>query len=123
MKRIICKHCGRIRYPKQQGLCWSCARDSNIRNRYPSTHKSARRGIKDTYGGLQLPNSSTQAAAGSLDKIVVLEERAALGQSLWHPDDSKQLDLEALTAQHGNPRIGRHSETYGGKPCKRSQMR
>ena len=112
-KRIVCKHCGQSRYPKQRGLCWTCSQDPAVRNRYPSTSKFARRGVRNFNGATELPPKPTAALAGSAAKLRVLEERAALGVSLWHPDDSGQPDLAVLASQHGNPRKGRHKrETY-----------
>jgi len=42
----------------------------------------------------QLPEP-TECAAGTLDKVRVLEEARPLGQQLWHPLDAK-LDLRKL---------------------------
>lgn len=34
-KRIICKHCGKVCYPRRNILCWSCARNPTICKQYP----------------------------------------------------------------------------------------
>jgi hypothetical protein len=47
-----------------------------------------------------LPSSPTAALPGSPEKIAVLEQRALLGQQLFHPDDVT-LDRRAL------PRLAR----------------
>lgn len=91
MKRIICRHCNKVRYPKQRGLCWTCAQTPSIRERYPSTSKFAKRGVQDTYGGLRVPDQPTDAPAGSLEKLSVLIERASTGRRLWHPKDCKYM--------------------------------
>ena len=50
--------------------------------------------IADFNGRAKMPEP-TDALPGTLDKVRVLEERARLGQALWHPQDAK-LDLRKL---------------------------
>jgi hypothetical protein len=61
---------------------------------YPSTSKFARRGVGDFNGASILPAQSTSALPGSPEKVAVLEERARLGVSLWHPLDAP-MDIES----------------------------
>jgi hypothetical protein len=39
-------------------------------------------------GGSALPAAPTQALPGTAEKLAVLEQRARLRQSLWHPLDA-----------------------------------
>jgi hypothetical protein len=64
-----------------------------VRDRYPSTSKFARRGISDFNGRAATPEP-TNAAPGSAAKVEVLEQRARLGQALWHPLDAP-MDVES----------------------------
>jgi hypothetical protein len=64
-----------------------------VRDRYPSTSKFARRGLGNFNGVMRLPEAPTGAVPGSPDKVAVLEERARLGVSLWHPLDAP-MDAE-----------------------------
>jgi hypothetical protein len=61
---------------------------------FPSTSKFARRGVGDFNGRTTQPSEATEATPGSEDKILVLMERAQLGQSLWHPADAP-MDSES----------------------------
>jgi hypothetical protein len=60
-----------------------------VRDLYPSTSKFARRGVKDFNGRGPQPALPTKAMPGTPAKVAVLEQRARLGQSLWHPDDAR----------------------------------
>src|SRR5262245_284257 len=85
---MMCRHCKRVRSNRPRGLCWSCYYTPGVRELYPSTSKFARRGVDDFNGRAALPAAPTQAPPGSPEKVAVLEERARLRQSLWHPDDA-----------------------------------
>jgi hypothetical protein len=61
---------------------------------YPSTSKFARRGVGDFNGKSRLPPCPTDALPGTPEKVAVLMERARLGVSLWHPDDTP-MDVES----------------------------
>lgn len=119
MRRIICLHCKRDRYHKQRGLCWTCAQNPEIREKYPITSKFAQRGVQDTYGGLRLPDEATTASAGSPEKVAVLEARAKLGRRLWHPNDSKVICLSSVLCSRKKargPRYGYNTQlTYNGR--------
>jgi len=65
-----------------------------VREKYPSTSKFARRGVGDFNGRAALSARPTPAAPGSPEKVAVLEERARLGLSLWHPLDAP-MDVES----------------------------
>jgi hypothetical protein len=58
-----------------------------VRDLYPSTSKFARRGVGDFNGQAALPEP-TDAPPGSPEKVAILEQRARLGQALWHPLDA-----------------------------------
>jgi hypothetical protein len=65
-----------------------------VREKYPSTSKYARRGVSDFNGGTVTAVQPTAAAPGTPEKVAVLEERARLGLSLWHPFDAP-MDVES----------------------------
>jgi hypothetical protein len=65
---------------------------------FPSTSKYARRGVVDFYGGYTSAPLPTAALPGTPDKVAVLEERARLGVSLWHPLDAT-LDRRLVPAE------------------------
>jgi hypothetical protein len=85
---MLCRHCQRVRSNRPRGLCWSCYYTPGLREQYPSTSKFARRGLDDFYGKTALPPAPTSAMPGTPEKIAILEERARLRQSLWHPMDA-----------------------------------
>jgi hypothetical protein len=62
-----------------------------VRELYPSTSKFARRGVQDFNGKARMPEP-TRALPGTPEKVAVLEERARLGQCLWHPLDARLED-------------------------------
>ena len=90
----LCRHCQKVKSNRPRGLCWSCYYTPGVRDLYPSTSKFARRGVADFNGRAKMPEP-TDALPGTQEKVRVLEERARLGQQLWHPLDAK-LDLRKL---------------------------
>src|SRR5262245_64949454 len=91
---MMCRHCGQARVNRPRGLCWSCYYKPGVRDLYPSTSKFARRGVGDFNGRAALAARPTDAPPGSPEKVAVLEERARLGLSLWHPHDAP-MDCES----------------------------
>ena len=91
---MMCRHCGRVPPSRPRGLCWSCYYSPGVREKYPSTSKFARRGVCDFNGRAALAAAPTSAPPGSAEKVAVLEERARLGLSLWHPLDAP-MDVES----------------------------
>jgi hypothetical protein len=91
---MMCRHCQRVPSNRPRGLCWSCYYTPGVRERYPSTSKFARRGVADFDGEARLAAKPTNAPPGSPEKVAVLEERARLGVSLWHPLDTP-MDAES----------------------------
>ena len=91
---MLCRHCQRVRSNRPRGLCWSCYYTPGVREKYPSTSKFARRGVCDFNGRPAVDARPTPAAPGSPEKVAVLEERARLGLSLWHPLDAP-MDVES----------------------------
>jgi hypothetical protein len=96
-RAMMCRHCEQVRSNRPRGLCWSCYYTPGVRELYPSTSKYARRGVKDFNGRVPLP-APTEALPGTAEKVAVLQERARLGQALWHPLDA-QLDARELELQ------------------------
>lgn len=83
---MICRHCHTTKVSRPRGLCWCCY--YRHRDQYPSTSKYARRGAGAFLLRSKPPLCPTDAPPGSLEKVAVLSERAALGQDLWHPHDA-----------------------------------
>ena len=91
---MLCRHCQRVKSNRPRGLCWSCYYSPGVRERYPSTSKFAQRGVSDFNGRAPLP-VPTRALPGTPEKVIVMEERARMGQALWHPLDAT---LETVAA-------------------------
>jgi hypothetical protein len=91
---MLCRHCQRVPSNRPRGLCWSCYYTPGVRELYPSTSKFARRGVDDFNGEARLAAQPTTARPGTPEKVAVLEERARLGVSLWHPLDAP-MDVES----------------------------
>jgi hypothetical protein len=90
---MMCRHCNKVKSNRPRGLCWSCYYTPGVREKFPSTSKFARRGVSDFCGKAHLPEP-TDAVPGSAEKVAILEERARLGLSLWHPKDAP-MDAES----------------------------
>jgi hypothetical protein len=86
---MLCRHCQKVKSNRPRGLCWSCYYTPGVRDLYPSTSKFARRGVQDFNGKTRLPAEPTNALPGTPEKVAVLEMRARLGVSLWHPLDAR----------------------------------
>jgi hypothetical protein len=84
---MVCRHCHRVPANRPRGLCWSCYYTPGLRDLYPSTSKFGRRGPDDFCGEAPLPPLPTGAIPGSPEKVAILQQRASLRQSLWHPHD------------------------------------
>lgn len=82
-----CRFCHRKPVNRPRGLCWSCYYRPEVRAQFPSSSKFGRRGVLDRYGGTAQAPVPTSALPGSAEKVAVLEQRAQLGVSLWHPLD------------------------------------
>ena len=85
---MMCRHCEKVKSNRPRGLCWSCYYRPGVREQYPSTSKFARRGVSDFTRQSSLATEPTDALPGSPEKVAILEERARLGLSLWHPCDA-----------------------------------
>lgn len=88
LRRTICRHCRQSSVNRPRGLCWSCYYKPGIRELYPSTSKYARRGVGNFCGNAPLPVAPTESLPGTAERLVVLAERAARHEALWHPDDA-----------------------------------
>src|SRR5258705_11324836 len=86
--RPRCGHCKKVRSTRRGGLCWTCYYTLGLRDLYPSTSKFARRGVGNFCGTAPLPEAATDAVPGTEEKILILMERAAQRQALFHPDDN-----------------------------------
>ena len=80
-----CRHCGLWKANRPRGLCWHCFYTPGVREQYP---RGSRVGVGGGCGGYRTPAAPTSARPGSPEKVAVLEERARLGLSLWHPLDA-----------------------------------
>lgn len=86
-KRPLCRHCRTAPVNRPRGMCWTCYYRPGIRELYPVNAQFAARGVADTYATKPLPPHPTTAYPGSVEKLRVLEERAAGGFALHHPRD------------------------------------
>ena len=85
---LICQHCGCGRATRPRHLCWSCYYRPGVRDLYPANSKFGRRGPGAYRRTARPAGFPTGATPGSLEKILVMSQRAELGQGLWHPDDA-----------------------------------
>jgi hypothetical protein len=83
-----CRHCRAKPANRPRGLCWACYYTPGIQDLYPSLCAAHGKGVADRNGGSEAPAQPTSARPGSAEKIAVLTERAARGQSLWHKGDA-----------------------------------
>jgi hypothetical protein len=86
---VPCRHCQIGNPNRPRGLCWRCYYTPGVRDLYPSSSKFARRGLPDIQDGHCLAMEPTPHPPGSPEKVLVLQERARLGVSLFHPDDAE----------------------------------
>lgn len=87
--RRWCLHCGVLMACKPRGLCDGCYKRSGVKLGYPVSGSGfARRSLPDRTGAAPLPTEPTGQPVGSEARFLVLEERAARGEQLAHPDDS-----------------------------------
>jgi hypothetical protein len=96
-----CQHCQQAPISRPRKLCWMCYYTPGVRDLYPTTSKYGRRGIGNYNGRSPLPTFPTNASPGSPEKVAVLEERARLKQSLWHPDDATDTKPAPMLLQAG----------------------
>lgn len=82
----LCRHCCKYKVNRPRGLCWRCYYSPLISSLYPSTSKFNRRHA-DRFMVAPLPEP-TVARPGTPEKLAVLENRARLGQSLFHKRDA-----------------------------------
>jgi hypothetical protein len=82
---MLCRHCHSHPQHRPGKLCVRCYEDHSIRENYVSTCARGH-GLSDEAKKLPKP---TTALPGTPEKLLVLEERARLGQALWHPDDAQ----------------------------------
>lgn len=97
---MLCRHCLKTKSNRPRGLCWSCYYTPGVRDLYPSTSKFAHRGVGNFNGNTPLPERPTVELPGSEAKVLVLMERAAKRQSLFHPQD---VTLAGVPATHLEP--------------------
>lgn len=82
-----CRNCGHPNVNRPRGLCWKCWHNVLIREQYASKNATFNR-VGGNVGYTVAPAAfPTYSKPGSEGKIAVMEERARLGQCLWHPDD------------------------------------
>ena len=84
--RRLCRHCNKVKSNRPRGLCWHCYYCPGVRELYGPVSKFGRRGITDFNGCTPLP-VPTNVLPGSPEKLALLEQRAALRLSLFHPDE------------------------------------
>jgi hypothetical protein len=86
---LLCRHCQKAKVNRPRGLCFGCYYSPGVRDLYPSTSKFARRGAGLLGGGFLLAAAPTTALPGTAEKVRVMEDRAARGESIFHPGDRR----------------------------------
>lgn len=82
----LCVHCKKRVASRPRDLCWFDYYAPGIRDLHPS--KFANRGVGNGFhADTPLPAEPTDTEPGSDEKMLVLAERAARGESLFHPRD------------------------------------
>ena len=94
---VVCQHCGRGRATRPRRLCWNCYYTPGVRELYPITSKFCRHGSGTGNRPAKPATCPTNALPGSLEKILVLTQRADLRQELWHPEDATWEGPRALS--------------------------
>lgn len=98
-KRKACRHCRVGVGNRPRRLCWRCYESPDIRMRYASESKFGAWGDKPRLrGSCASPASPTKAPPGTRERLLALQERAARGESLFHPDDEFRPPLDAELA-------------------------
>lgn len=92
-----CRHCQRPLIGKKgprRGLCHRCRETGGLPRLYPPAPSkySGTGEVPDYFGPSRAPQEATDALPGTEQKIQAMEARAALGLSLWHPDDATGLE-------------------------------
>lgn len=86
--RPPCRHCGANPVNRPRGLCWKCFYAPGVRELYPSTSKHARRGVGNGNAAGVAPADPCPHPPGSAARERTLSDRAARGESLFHPLDA-----------------------------------
>lgn len=88
-RMIHCAYC-RTRKPcRPGGLCVPCYRSVEVRSLYTNKTPEGHCGHGTVNVSGVLPPEPTPHLPGTPNKLRVLEERARLGMSLWHPNDAR----------------------------------
>lgn len=92
---MACRHCkdqDRVAN-RPRGLCWTCYYTPGVKELYEPIGE---KGVYGAYGSAtpmnhrgRLPAQPTNELRGTPEKIEVMRERAARGESLFHPDDAQ----------------------------------
>jgi hypothetical protein len=84
-----CKHCAKRKICRARGLCFVCSRTPEIRVRYAPKGRAEGWYGGETRASGRLPAEPTHHPPGSEGKIAVMAERAARGESCFHPQDAR----------------------------------
>jgi hypothetical protein len=83
---MVCRHCKIRKMYKPRGLCYSCY-NSPVRDFYPPETTRGNHSWCLSRKRLAVPAEPTFARPGSPEKIEVMQERAARGEAVFHPED------------------------------------
>lgn len=87
---MTCRHCKREMRIYGRGLCYTCFTTRSIRVMYPRGSHGGIANVKrgDGVDNARRPASCpTSAQPGSVEKIAVMQWRAAMGEEVFHPQD------------------------------------
>lgn len=91
MRTANCRHCWNRPGNRSRGLCYRCHSDPSISVLYPTQSKFGRRSMVRN-AAPKLPAEPTSAKLGSAARIEIMAARAAAGESVFHPLDSKEWE-------------------------------
>lgn len=82
----VCRSCQELRKIARRGICWRCYDNPAVRPQYARQIAFDGLGLDE---GHRKPCEPTPHAPGTPGKLLVLIDRAARGEELFHEDDAK----------------------------------
>lgn len=89
MKQVLCCYCHRNKAVRPRGLCRRHYFDKAIRGRYAAKWSKYHRKEPPDFDG-PAPGKPTRAGPGTPEKVLVMCQRAGVGEELFHPRDGQR---------------------------------